>query len=236
MNLAIRLALALLLAVPTGSCIASPVQIGNKTVVVPTPPGFGRVAPEMKDLLDLLDTFTPPSNKSLALYLSESDLALAMSGDMPDMERRYVVQIPKMAIDHNFTAVQFEALKTKSRTDLEKTMADIRPRVNGLMDKASGTLSEKIGTDVELGMDSVVPFPVHHETQNSLSMSVLSRYSVAIKDGEKVSEVASSTMSFVRVKNTVFMLLVYGGRDDLEWTREQSKRWVRAVTAANSEG
>ena len=213
--------------------IAAPVQIGKKNIEIPTPQGYGRVPADMTELLSLLDSFTPPNNQSLALFLSEQDLAVAMSGEVPDMTRRFVVQVPKVAIDYNFTQADFEVLKAKARADLERTMANIKPRVDGLMDQASSELSGKLGSQVEVGLESLVPLPIHHETPNSLSMSVLSRYSVGIKDGESVTEVAAGTLNFIRVKNTMFMLLLYGSKDDLEWTREQSKSWIQAVTAAN---
>ena len=62
--------------------IAAPVQIGKKNIEIPTPQGYGRVPADMTELLSLLDSFTPPNNQSLALFLSEQDLAVAMTGDI----------------------------------------------------------------------------------------------------------------------------------------------------------
>lgn len=223
-----------LLACASSLALAAPVQMGKKTIEITAPVGYARVAPEMKELLELLDTFTPPTNLSLGLYLSEQDMVAASGGELPEMTRRFVVQIPKMLVDQPVSAAEFERLKASARQDLEKRLVELGPKLDGLMAKASDSLSEKVGTEVEVGVDGMVPLPVHHETPDSLSMSMMLRYVVGIPGGESSTLITSGTLNFVRAKDTVFLLLVYGGEDDLAWTREQSAAWVAAITTANA--
>ena len=233
MLILLRIILALSLSASPFIALAAPVQIGMKTVDVPTPLGYGRVPESMDRLLSLLDSFTTPTTQSLALFLSEDDLSVAIAGGIPEMTRRYVVQIPKVAIDYNVTQSSFDAVKSKVRADFESKLNNIEPDANELLDKASGEVSQKLGSDVEMALDSFVALPVHGETPNSISLSILSRYSITTNDGERTSMVATATVTFIRVKNTMLVLQVYGSKDDLEWTREQSKSWIQAVTAAN---
>lgn len=225
---------AALLACASSLAVAAPLEVGRRTIEVPAPAGYDRASPDMTEILALLDTFTPPASQSLALYLTEDDLAVARSGELPGMTRRFVVQIPKVLIDRPMSAAQFTAMKAGAREDLEKRLASLAPKVEALLDQASGTLSKQVGVDVEMGIESMVPLPIHHETDGALSMSMVSRYVVGLKDGDSATLATTSTMSLVRVRDTVVVLLVYGGEEDLAWTREQSEAWVDAIAEANA--
>ncbi|MBD9470203.1 hypothetical protein [Pseudoxanthomonas sp. PXM01] len=223
---------AALLACVSGIAWAAPVQVGRKTIEVPVPQGYGRVGADMTGVLALVETVLPPSNRLLALYLAEDDLAIAREGRTPAMARRFEIQIPVLMIDSPYSVADFEALKTMARTEAERQLASLGPQIDEHMARVSDALSEKRGSDVRMTIDGVRSLPVHDETADSLTMSLVARHTVALEQGGTSTEVSTATMSFVRVDDTVFVLWVHGGSDDLAWTREQSKAWVQAITTA----
>ena len=214
---------------------AAPVQVGAKSIEIPTPPGYGRVTPEMGKVLTLLQQMTAPTNNSLALFIREEELPDALAGEIPGMERRFVVQVPKAAIGVTVTNADFVSLKQKSHSDLEKTYASVRERMPNLMEKASGEVSETLGIDMMMEIGGIVPLPVHHEDERSVAMSTLVRYDVEAEGGVRIQEVVAGTTTIIHVKDSLLFLFVYGTKDDLAWTREQSKAWTRAIMAANGQ-
>ncbi len=51
--------------------------------------------------------------------------------------------------------------------------------------------------------------------------------------GGAITQIVAATESLVWVSGKVLILIAYGGQNDLEWTRQQSKEWITAIEFAN---
>lgn len=80
----------------------------------------------------------------------------------------------------------------------------------------------------ESGCWPVAPLPPHYESRHAFSTSVLG----SVKNGDTLS-VVSQTMTFLHINERVIVLQVIGDKNDLDWTRTQSKTWADSIIAAN---
>ena len=89
--------LALLLAVSLNTARADTFEIGGQTIVVPVPQGFVRVTEDMTfiNLLCEQQMAADPANDTLACYMPEADVPTAMAGEIPTMERYFLLKVGK---------------------------------------------------------------------------------------------------------------------------------------------
>lgn len=212
---------------------AAPVMVGNTSIEIPTPPGHARVIPEMTAVTEMSRMATAPGNLSLALFIPEDEVVSALSGEVPPMVRRYWVQTSKPAAARTFAPEHFAQMRVAMRAQQEAVAERLRAEIPGMANPAFGEISEKFHPDVLMRMGGVVTLPMHHEDANSIHVSMISRLEHKARDGSSSAVIVPSTYAIVNVKNRIVFLYVYGDKDDLAWTREQAKRWVRAVVAAN---
>lgn len=227
------LAFALSSLVGSGIALATPVQIGGTSIEIPTPRGFARVVPEMSQVSELQKHFVPPTNDQLAAFIVESDVPQALAGEIPLLQRRFTVQIAKSLINRPVTRAEFAQLKKKLASDNEQAFQKLKEQLPDLMSKASKGMSGQFDTELVIEIGGVVPFPPHHEDEHSISSSMISRNEFTSSTGESFIDVIAATMTLLRVRDHVIFIYAYGGKDDLDWTRERSKEWVAEIVSAN---
>lgn len=228
-----RIPLALLCALLSAHAYAGSIQVGTTTIEVPAPPGYARVVPEMEELNTLAKKFTPPTNTSLALFISEDAVPGALAGDIPDLTRRFSIQVMNKLLTRNVGASDFLALKQSIKASNEKTYEAVKQQLPGLLTKASADLSEYYDTTFLMKVGGLVPLPVHHEDAHSIASSTIARYEYDYGGGNKEVDIVAGTNTILHVNGRVIFLYAYGRKDDLEWTRLVSKDWANAIVVAN---
>ena len=84
------------LLVTSISARADTFEVGEKTIIVPVPQGFFRVAEDhMAALKSFTDSFVDPANDTLAYYILESDVPAAMAGEIPLLDRYFILKVNK---------------------------------------------------------------------------------------------------------------------------------------------
>ena len=226
--------IALLLIVAPAIGIAGSTQVGNSAIDIPAPLGFARVIPEMTEVSELQQHFIPPTNQQFAAFIAESDVPQALAGEVPPLQRRFTVQTSKNLVDRPVTQAEFAQLKRSIASNNVKTVEELKKKLPDLMSKASKGVSDQLDTELMIEVGGVVPFPPHYEDDHSMSYSMIARNEVRSEGGESFSDVITATMTLIHVRNRVLFIYSYGGKDDLDWTRESSKTWVRAIVSANA--
>lgn len=112
-----RLAAFLSLLVISFASTANPVEVGGAFVEIPTPSGFARVTLEMTGVVEFQKHFVPPTNQQLASFISEGDVPAALEGRIPDLTRRFTVQVAKKVAGHQLTNAEFSQLKQMYKGD-----------------------------------------------------------------------------------------------------------------------
>lgn len=218
---------------PLASASTSTVQVGKVAVEVPTPDGYTRVTPEMNGILERLESVTPAHNASLAFYLADQDLEMALSGQAFKMKRYWAIQAEKDSLDERFSDEQFAEMKVVLRSQQKQLIEQLKRDMPDRMNESFGKCSEELKQQAKVQPGGIVTLPSHYDDATSIANSIVARVELDKGGDQPEVVVVTVTFSIVHVGERLLFLYVYGDEDDLEWTREQSKVWSKAVVAAN---
>lgn len=230
-----RLAALLSLLAISFASAANPIEVGGVSIEIPTPSGFARVTPEMTGVVELQKNFVPPTNQQLASFISQNDAPIALGGKIPDLTRRFTVQVAKKISDHPLTSEEFAQLKQMYKTEGEQRIEQLKGQLSQFFADASKGVSRQLDTDVVISAGGVVPLPYHFESDRIFSASMLMKSDIRAESGQTYSEVIAATTTLIHVKDRLLFLYVYGGKEDLDWTRASSKEWAEAILASNQD-
>ena len=83
-------------------------------------------------------------------------------------------------------------------------------------------------------MPNLVLLPAHMETANVFSYSGIMRYTSTVNTKTE-ERITATTKSAVYIRGKLLYVDVWGGADDLDWTRELSAKIVSEIIRSNSE-
>ena len=193
------------------------IEVGGVKIDVQAPIGFHEISSLSPETRNLAETMTPPSNRLLAIFVSEDDLGRIMKGEVPKFGRYMLLQVFRELENTNISNGQFRQL-----------VAQIKAQQNTLPKEYELSQKMKIGEHVPLG--------VFFEQSNAIGFASLVKYQ-AEAEGEKLDYVVAGGTSFIRVKQKVLYAYVYGtyeNQDDLNWVRSKSREWVNSLLTFNN--
>ncbi len=212
------------------------VNIGVQKINIPSPTGFSEISSISPETVGMLQDMCPPSNRLLAVFLSQEDVGKIMRGDSAQFEQYMTVQSVKKIEGQSFAKYQFAELRKMLRTQYETLYEDQRDSIDTLMNSAGKSLSKRLDEKIDLKIGGVVPLGVDSESASSITMSQLAKYNVSTT-GQAIEYIVAGTITALLVNGRVVYLNVYSiyeARSDLEWTRETSKKWIQKILSANS--
>jgi len=220
----VRIFASLLAAFALNSAAAPvPATIGTERLVLDSPPGFSDSlhlgSPRLQELADTLAT---ASERVLLFALTDADLRAFMSGDPPVFRRYMVIATP---------------------VRLEKERVD-----SALFATIVGDAMREMGPPA--GSDDYVK---HLDTQPEGRQSLLAELRrdadvVSVLQGARLLVRASkfwesdkwryivSTHTMFLLRGKVLQLVIYSsyeGRQDLEWIRSTTQRWLEELVRLN---
>lgn len=225
--------LCLLLTLVGGTAVAAEVLVGEARLEIPTPAGFALLTPDVQPLYDVSIDMLTPQNRRLATFVDEKIIPAALSGKMPTFDRYINIETMRELENQNVSASEFAFLRKSIRAGIEEALAAIEGQLDDGMVDLSERVGETLDRKVAFSVSNMIPLPVHHSSQNSISNSMFVRYEID-SNGQTVEHIVSATTAFVHVKEKIVYVYVYGGEDQLEWTREQSKAWVADMLRMNA--
>ena len=193
------------------------IEVGGVKIDVQAPIGFHEISSLSPETRNLAETMTPPSNRLLAIFVSEDDLGRIMKGEAPEFGRYMLLQVFRELENTNISNGQFRQL-----------VAQIKEQQNTLSKEYELSQKMKIGEQVPLG--------VFFEQSNAIGFASMVKYQ-AEAEGEKLDYVVAGGTSFIRVKQKVLYAYVYGtyeNQDDLNWVRSKSREWVDSLLTFNN--
>ena len=92
--------------------------INGRDIIVPAPQGFVRVTEDMTAVMRFVQQMADPMNDTLAYYIMESDVPAAMAGEIPSLERTFILKVNKQLRNMTVGKNDFSLLKsmTKAKT------------------------------------------------------------------------------------------------------------------------
>jgi len=229
-----QFSLLLILLTLTTSVFAERFDVGGKEITIPTPDGYVRVTKEMDAVHRLSMQMGDPMNDLLAYYINESDAATAREGNVPPLQRRFVLKVSKNLKGMLVGSRDFAELKGMTKRQNKEALESVKSQMQGLMDKASKGISKEFDVNVALEVSQIIPLDPHYEADNALSYSWYANYGVSA-EGVKEESIVAATTTLVNVSGKVLFLYCYGPQGDLEWSRNASRTWAERVMASNAQ-
>lgn len=229
-----KITIALLLLLSLSAFAADTFTINGNEITVPTPKGFVRITDEMIAVSKLVQQMADPANDTLAYYIMESDVPSAMAGEIPSLEKTFMLKVNKQLRGMTVGQDDFSQLKSMTKSQNQQIFESIKAQVPDHMRKMSEGMSKEFNVDFAMDISQMVPLEPHYEAENALAYSMYINFGVTAGE-EKTEEIVSGTATFLNASGAVLFLYGYGAKDELEWTREASTKWAESVMASNSQ-
>lgn len=229
-----RLAMLCVILLTASTQAADTFTINGRDIIVPAPKGFVRVTDEMIEFKRYIQHTQDPLNDTLAYYISESDVPMAMVGDISKLDRWFVLKINKKLRNMTVGKNDFSSLKEITKNQNREIFEKVKAQLPELIENINQGLSQELDVDFAINISQIVPLEPHYETDNAIGFSMYLNYGVTV-DSEKENIIISATSTFLNASGAVLFLYGYGPHNQLEWTRNASMEWAESVMASNSQ-
>jgi hypothetical protein len=213
---------------------AADLDVAGTVVRAPTPKGFALLTPDIQPLYDVSMDMVSDKNIRLATFVDENIIPVAIAGEYPAFERYINVEVMRDLAATKWTKSDFAQMKRLSRDQIEEAVRKMEDQWPNAMESLSNRVSETLDLDVVFSMNNVVPLPVHFESDAVISNSMIAKMEIG-NGRESDKHIVTATTSFVFVRNKILFIYVYGGPNDLDWTRATSREWINLVLTANEQ-
>jgi hypothetical protein len=213
-------------------CGAEPINVGSTQIEIPCPEGYVRVTDDMEGMVQVVRQFEDEQNELLAYFIMEEGKSLALEGNIPSLAKTFMLKTNKQLKDYYVKAYEFVDFHSQIKAQAEADVVTFQDKLNEEMRHLGDELKEQHKMDVEFSISKVVPMPVHFENATTVAYSILADMGTEV-EGEYQTNVVACTMTFVYVTGKILMLGAYAPAEELEWTRDASKKWVTEIVELN---
>ena len=226
-----------LIAIQPAVSASSVVEIvGGIPITVPAPPGFSDPSSISKDLRGVGEAMTPPTNRLLALFISEPDIKRVASGKSATLSRYFMAQTMRKLESTNVSARDFVKLREMFKQQQRGLLESSKSKSQQNIDAASKELGRKFqDPSFAVKVGEILPLGVFHEADTSVGMVALTKYRFVI-DGKTEETPMAMAMMIALVKGRIIYLYAYSAyksNADAEWVRSVSRQWISSVASVN---
>ena len=148
--------LALLMAVTSIFARADTFEVGRKTIIVPVPQGFFRVAEDhMAALKSFTDSFVDPANDTLAYYILESDVPAAMAGEIPLLDRYFILKVNKQVRNLTVGKNDFAEFKKLIREQNKALLEGVTSRARESLRKTGENITQEFAINLAVELTDI---------------------------------------------------------------------------------
>lgn len=201
-------------------------------VGIPSPVGFSAVTSDMSNVQAFLAPFVPASNEELISFIPESAVPVARQGQIPDLTRRFSVQMPKKHDQQSVSLAEFQAFKDLVRSKNAEFIRRFENQYPQILAELRDTTVMPKNAISSIHIDQAIPLPVHKEGNDVISYSLLLRYRIYTPH-DSASYISVASSAYVRVKGRLLFLYCFADKDDLEWSRQSLDNWADSILGSN---
>lgn len=215
---------------------AAEVTVGDEKISIPSPSGFSEISSISPETVQLFEDMCPPTNRLLAVFLSQGDVGRLIQGKATAFDSYMMVHSSKKLETFSLAKYQFKEVRTAMRSQYDSLFEEHRESIDKIVGQAGQAISKRIDAEVALDIGDIVPLGIDFETASSITASQLVKYSVKVAD-ENVEYVMAGTVCTLLVKGKVIYLYIYktyNDKSDLDWTRKTTKSWTNNILSANN--
>jgi hypothetical protein len=228
---------ALFLVCQTAAADTNTVYVGDTAILLPSPKGFFRYDGKNSKIDNLEQSLLPSSNRLLAIFGSEENLADVLVGRFPKVERQFNAQSMRSLESLTVTQAFFNELKPGLRETFSAQSGNenFRDVIKEVETNASSAISAVSHLSANLKIGEMISLGVFDDTKDSLCFSALAKVQVSTSTNSYVTVIGCC---IIRVSDRVFYLYsmsLYRDKSDIEWARRSIQRWRDAVLKANAQ-
>ena len=216
---------------PVVGVYADSFDIGGRLIEVPTPIGFVRVTSDMAEVKRLSDQIVDPVNDTLAFYIPEAAVPAALSGQIPDLDRYFMLKVNKKLKAYTASIAEFVDMQNSVASQNKKIFEEFKEKMPAYFDQINGNFKKEYGSDFKLGVSQMIPLEPHHKSENAFAYSMFMNVGSA---SQQSASATPATATFLNTSGRILFLYSYGAEDDLAWTRESSQAWHTAILSRNT--
>lgn len=211
------------------------VTVSGVQLALPAVAGFRAPEGDERLVLNTVRVGVPPQHRMLALLLSEDDFKRFAEGELPRLDRYYVVQIPKRAEGMVVTISDFQSVRRSMKDDHSLLMrahsAGDRDAIKAI-DRGGRTL---VDTRLPLRTAEPLALGIVEDSESAVGVHYLTRERPGDEfapDGRRMLTISIATVLRNRL---IFLDGACDTRtfDDIVRCRRNMKEWIALLHAAN---
>lgn len=187
----------------------------------------------MREVKRLSDQMVDPANDTLAFYIPEASVPAALAGEIPDLDRYFMLKVNKKLKAYTASVAEFADLQNLVASQNKQIFEQVKEKMPGYFDQINKNLKKEYGSNFSLGVSQMLPLDPHHKSENAFSYSMFMNVGSGTGSQQSIS-VIPATATFLNTSGRILFLYSYGAKDDLAWTRESSQEWHTAILSLNS--
>ena len=208
------------------------IRVGEQNITISSPSGFSEISsisPEISQLGKDMVLPVPPTNRLLAVFISQDDIDSLIQGEDGQFNSFMTVQSVKKIESLSFTEDQFNELRAVLRSQFD-TIFDTMAELSGR------SISKTIDEEVDYNVGDIVPLGIDSETESSITASMFTTDKLTVA-GEFIEDITAVTWCMLLVNGKIISLHVYRAYNetsDLEWTRQTTQSWANSILSENN--
>lgn len=211
------------------------INIDGQEIKIQAPVGFYEISSLSPETRRIVETLTPPTNRLLAVFVSEEDLGRILKGESPVLNRTVLLQVNRELENIKFTNELFLQLVNLIKKQQNTLLSETKSKVNSVLDNAGKTFSKKFDVQLKIEVGEQVPLGIFNDKPKVLAFASLSKYEIKVED-EKVDLVRVIGSSLILLKGRMFYAYInsdYKTKNDVNWIKSKSKKWADSLLRSN---
>ena len=211
------------------------VQLGAKSITIPSPEGFDEAASQLELVKRFFAGTEDPSLDMLAVHLPVEDFERVKRGERFDLPFYTKISISKRSREADYSAAAFSALVSHIQASGSKVFDFDSPEMKAKAQATNKSLSELL--EQETTMDITQPLNLGLIDQTPNSYGVMFVIKVKFQSGNLQKEkLMASSATFARINQRLIYIYTYklvNSKEDIDILKQFTKQWVSQILKAN---
>jgi|GEM_PF-895964 len=221
---------------PSGAASSMVIQLGTKSVVIPSPEGFGEATSQLEAIKRFFAATEDPNLDPLAIHMPFETIVRLKQGEYFDLPFYTKVSIAKKNREIDYSVKDFSSLVSYMKAGGGRILDMDSPEMKAMMKDQNKSLSELLAQEVTIDLSQPVNLGVIEQTQNSYSVLILIKIKFQSGSAQKEKLMVSSA-TLMRLNQRLIFVYTYRHADTKEDTdilRNFTRKWVAQILKANA--
>ncbi|MDR0902444.1 MAG: hypothetical protein LBM92_06715, partial [Opitutaceae bacterium] len=140
------------LATLTQILLADAFDVGGRKIYIPPPAGYASITDAMPGVKRLAGQMIDLANDTLAFYIPEDSVPSALAGEIPALERYFILKVNKTIKGRTVSASEFAELRSSMASQNQKVLEDLKAKFPAYAERFGKNISN--GLDMNFALDA----------------------------------------------------------------------------------